>query len=199
MKTYIPHALIAALFFSSLLPAFGQNESNTVSSSESVGKPIEIHYTTLGGLSYSCDDVPLINYKDFEELIYPLNDYESMRLLKRSESSADNGKIFGAIGLAGLVTGIVGLLTTSSDQRTPFWITGIGGAVVFDIGSLFQSESQTAKFNSAQRYNRFARGQEQVLPKTPDNEKSLLPSNSKEPDSAIQKKENHPAQNQGNP
>src|SRR5581483_1764906 len=100
------------------------------------------------------------------------------RLLKKSESSESNGKIFGTVGFLGLVTGLVGILKTSSSQQTPFLITAIGGAVSFDIGNLFQTEAQTSKFNSVQRYNRFARGEEQVLPQTPQDEKALLNFNS---------------------
>ncbi len=136
--------------------------------------PIEMHYTTLSGLCYSINNVLLANNKDFENLIFPLNDYEAIRLLKRSESSTATGQIIEIIGLSGVVTGITGLLTSPAEQRAPFWIALIGGGISFDIGGFFQSESQTAKFNAVQRYNRFARGEEQVLPETPVDEKSLL-------------------------
>ena len=137
-------------------------------------KPIEISYTTLGGLSYSNENGPLESYKDFEDLVYPLRDYEATRLLKKSESSDLNAKIFGGAGLAGFLTGMVGLLVDSSKDKTGFWITAISGGIVFDIGGLFKSESQTAKFNCVQRYNRFARGESQVLPQAPADEKALL-------------------------
>ena len=136
--------------------------------------PISVDYTTLGGLRYSMGDVSLNGYAELTQVISPLNDYEASRLLKRSESSDLNGKIFSGVGLAGLLTGLVGVLTTSSNQRTPFWIAAAGGGICLDIGSLFKSEAQTAKFNCVQRYNRFARGEEQVLPKGPSDEKSLL-------------------------
>jgi hypothetical protein len=159
-------------------------------------KPIETHYTTLSGLSYSMDDEALLRDKDFETLIFPLNDYEAIRLLKRSESSASTGEIFKIVGAAGLLTGLTGLLTSPSSQRTPFWIAAVGGGISFDIGGLFQTESQTTKFGSVQRYNRFARGEEQVLPQTPQDEKSLLnfdqPVKAPIPDKPRIKKENGP-------
>jgi hypothetical protein len=137
-------------------------------------KPIEIHYTTLTGLSYFNEDGFLESYKDFEDLILPLRDYEATRLLKKSESSDLNAKIFGGAGLAGVLTGVLGLLLDSSKDKTGFWVATIGGGIVFDIGGLFKSESQTAKFNCVQRYNRFARGESQVLPQVPEDEKALL-------------------------
>lgn len=140
--------------------------------------PIEVEYYTLGGLQYSVDGRLLTHYQDFEALVFPLRDFESERLLKRSETSDLNSKVFGWVGLAGLATGIVGLLTSSSKQQAPFWASAIGGGVLIDIGNLFQTEAETAKFNCVQRYNRFARGEEQVLPEGPSDEKSLLNFNS---------------------
>jgi hypothetical protein len=141
-------------------------------------KPIEIHFTTVEGLRYTLGDDLLARDKDFEELVFPLGDFEATRLLKKSESSQLTGQILKGIGLAGLVTGLAGLLSTSSGQQTPFWLTAAGGGILFDIGGFFQSEAQTSKFNCVQRYNRFARGEEQVLPKAPQDEKSLLNFNS---------------------
>jgi len=152
--------------------ALGQNSPSPTP--EIKIKPILVQYSTLGGLRYYTEDEFLLNYKDFRELIDPLRDFESQRLLKRSESSDLNAKIFGGIGLAGLVTGVVGLLASPSNQQTGFWITAIGGGISLDISGLFRSESETAKFNCVQRYNRFARGEEQVLPKAPSDEKALL-------------------------
>jgi hypothetical protein len=148
--------------------------SNAPASNDAKLKPIEVNYTTLGGLSYSIGDEALSGYKEFEDLVLPLRDYEATRLLKRSEASEVNAKIFGTLGLAGFATGIIGVLTAPPSQQTPFWITAIGGGISIDIGGLFQSEAQTTKFNSVQRYNRFARGEEQVLPQMPRDEKSLL-------------------------
>ena len=137
-------------------------------------KPIIIHFATLGGLQYSIGDELLTSDKQFEDLIYPLRDFETARLLKKSESSHLNSMIFGVIGAAGLLTGIVGLLTTHSDRQTPFWIAAVGGGLCIDIGGLFGSESQTSKFNCVQRFDRFARGEEQILPQGPSDEKSLM-------------------------
>ncbi len=150
-----------------------ENSINTTSGSVKL-KPIEVNYTTLSGLCYSINDNFLAGNKDFEKIIFPVNDYEAIRLLKRSESSASTGQIFKIIGLLGVATGITGLLTSPVEQYAPFWITAIGGGISFDVGGLFQSEAQTAKFNAIQRYNRFARGEYQVLPQAPLDEKSLL-------------------------
>jgi hypothetical protein len=48
---------------------------------------------------------------------------------------------------------------------------------LWDISGLLGLESEAGKFNCVQRYNRFADGKEQILPKTPSDEKSLLPVN----------------------
>lgn len=137
-------------------------------------RPVEVRFSTLGGLRYAIDDVPLSSYADLERIISPLHDYEASRLLKRSESSDSNSKIFSGAGVVGLLSGLAGILANSPDKRAPFWITAAAGGVCFDIGMLFRSESSTSKFNCVQRYNRFARGEEQVLPQGPSDEKSLL-------------------------
>jgi hypothetical protein len=176
-------------FFGS--PVRAQNTSGLSDASSTKIKPVEISYSTLGGLEYSVQGSPLLNYKDFAELIRPLNDYETLRLLKKSESSSLNAALFGGAGIAGLVTGIAGLLKAPSNRQTGFWIAAIGGGLSFEIGGLFQSEAQTAKFNCVQRYNRFARGEEQVLPQAPQDEKSLL--NFKKTSEPTQGKGNTPA------
>ncbi len=170
-----PSALLPMLVMI-LLPAFSaaQKSSSPALSNETQLKPIEVEDHTLGGLQYSVDGRLLVRYQDFEQLLAPLRDYETQRLLKRSEAADGDSKIFGLVGLAGLATGVVGLLTSPSSQKGPFWVTAIGGAVAFDVGGLFQTEAQTAKFNCVQRYNRFARGEEQILPQGPSDEKSLL-------------------------
>jgi hypothetical protein len=136
--------------------------------------PVEIHCSTLFGLQYSLDDSWLLNHGDFEALISPLRDQEANRLLKKSESSAAVGTIFRLLGFAGALTGATGLLTGSANEHTGFLLTAIGGGLCVNIGGLFQSESQSAKFNCVQRYNRFARGEEQILPEAPSDERSLL-------------------------
>src|SRR5665811_585383 len=96
-------------------PAFAQNNPDQPGATNHKLKPIEISYTTLSGLCYSLDHEFLRNDKDFEDLIFPLNDYESSRLLKRSESSASIGQILKYIGLAGLLTGVTGILAVPSN------------------------------------------------------------------------------------
>jgi hypothetical protein len=154
-------------------PAWAQGENNSASVTLEL-KPIEIHYTTIGGLQYSFEEVPLTEYRQFDILVSPLRDHEATRLLKRSETASLNGTIFASVGFVGLATGVVGILTSNKDQQAGFWIAAIGGAITWDIGQLFQSEARTAKFNCVQRFNRFARGEEQVLPSAPQDEKSLL-------------------------
>jgi hypothetical protein len=136
--------------------------------------PIKIHYTTLEGLQYSFEEVPLTEYRQFEILVSPLRDYEATRLLKRSEAASLNATIFGVAGFLSLATGVVGILTSNKDQQGGFLAAAIGGAITWDIGQLFQSEARTTRFNCVQRFNRFARGEEQVLPDTPQDEKSLI-------------------------
>jgi hypothetical protein len=174
--SYHPVASLLGFIFFSLAfsPLSAQETANSSDTVEPKLIPIEINYHSLEGLQYSLQGVPLTRYPEFEALVFPLRDWEATRLLKSSETSDSNSKIFDAIGFAGLVTGVVGLLTSPSNHQPPFWITAIGGGVLIDIGGIFQMEAQGAKFNCAQRYNRFARGEEQILPKGPENEKSLL-------------------------
>jgi hypothetical protein len=173
-KKILIRLLLICLIHFVCLTASAQNTFNQPVSLDQKLKPIEVDYTTLGGLRYFNDNTFLSSYKDFGELIYPLRDFETIRLLKKSESSATKAELFGIVGFAALAAGLAGLLTTSTNQQTPFWLTAIGGGISIDIGGLFQTEAQTAKFNCVQRYNRFARGEEQVLPEAPQDEKSLL-------------------------
>jgi hypothetical protein len=154
-------------------PVWAQDDSHSASVTLEL-KPIEIRYTTIGGLQYSFEDVPLTEYRQFEILVLPLRDYEASRLLKKSEAASLNATLFGSVGFVSLAAGVVGILTSARDQQTGFWIAAIGGAITWDISQLFQSEARTTKFNCVQRFNRFARGEEQVLPKGPQDEKSLL-------------------------
>ena len=137
-------------------------------------KPIVVQDSTLFGLTYSLNDEMLLNQKDFEDIIFPLNDFESIRLLKRSASSGSVAGIFHLIGIGGVLTGLTGILASPNNRQIPYWITAIGGGITFEISGFFQSEAGTARFNAVQRYNRFARGEMQVLPQTPKDEKSLL-------------------------
>lgn len=174
--TINPKILRLALASLMVLPLLSHADDKTAKTNTNGPglKPVRIEYRTLGGFQYSIDDRLLVHDKDFEDLVAPLNDYEALRLIKKSEASEFDSGIIRAVGFAGFATGIIGILTTSSSHRTPFWVTAIGGAVLFDTGGFFQLEAQSSKFNCVQRYNRFAHGEEQVLPKGPEDEKSLL-------------------------
>ncbi len=136
--------------------------------------PIDTRLTTLDGLTYIQSGDEVRSYRDFHSIFDPLNDFETERLINHSESVWVTSKLVESAGLIGAVVGVVGLVTTSSNQ-TPWWITAAGGGVLFDIGTLFGADAQTSKFNAVQRYNRFAYGREQVLPRASVDEKSLLP------------------------
>ena len=137
--------------------------------------PIDTRLTTLDGLTYTQRGDEVKNYQDFHTIFDPLNDFETERLINHSESTLVTSKLIESAGLIGVVVGVVGLLTSPSSEQTPWWITAVGGAVVFDIGTFFGADAQTSKFNAVQRYNRFAYGREQVLPQAPTDEKSMLP------------------------
>ncbi len=173
-KNFPAWLFLLGLFSLAYSPGFAQVPPRQPVNTDQKLKPIEIHYATLTGLSYSLDSEFLFNDKEFENLIFPLNDYETTRLLKRSESSSSAGEIIKIIGFAGLLTGLTGLATSPSNQQAPFWITAITGGITIEISGFFQLEAQTAKFNCVQRYNRFARGEEQILPKATEDDKSLL-------------------------
>jgi hypothetical protein len=136
--------------------------------------PIDTRLTTLDGLTYTQSGDEVKSYQDFHSIFDPLNDFETERLINHSQSVFVTSKFVESAGLIGVVVGVVGLLTNSSNQ-TPWWITATGGGVVFDIGTFFGADAQTSKFNAIQRYNRFAYGREQALPQASVDEKSLLP------------------------
>jgi len=136
--------------------------------------PIDTRLTTLDGLTYTQSGDEVKSYQDFHSIFDPLNDFEMERLIHHSESVFVTSKLVESAGLIGVVVGVAGLLTNSSNQ-IPWLITAAGGGVVFDIGTLFGADAQTSKFNAVQRYNRFAYGREQVLPQTTTDEKSMLP------------------------
>lgn len=163
--------------FAGLLPLRAQTATVTPAApSNSINlKPIDVRFTTMDGLTYSLAGDELKSYQDFHEVMDPLKDFETQRLISRSESSRDTSGIFKMVGLLGAVVGVVGAVSSPANQQGPFLLTALGGGVLFDVSTFFASESQTAKFNAVQRYNRFAYGREQVLPQTPTDEKSLLP------------------------
>jgi hypothetical protein len=163
-------------FFAGLLPLWGQTPTVTpVVSAPLSLKPIDVRFTTMDGLTYSLAGDELKSYQDFHEVMDPLKDFETQRLINLSQSSRDTSGIFKMVGLIGAVVGVVGVVSSPANQQTPFLLTALGGGVLFDVSTFFGSESQTSKFNAVQRYNRFAYGREQVLPQTPTDEKSLLP------------------------
>jgi hypothetical protein len=166
-------SLVTLLIFR--LPLGAQTATVTPSTSASVTlRPIDARFSTLEGLTYTQGGNEIESYQDFHQIFDPLKDFETERLINHSESSLVSSKLVESAGLIGVVVGVVGLFTNSSNQ-TPWWITAAGGAVVFDIGTFFGSDAQTSKFNAVQRYNRFAYGREAILPQTPADEKSLLP------------------------
>jgi len=180
MTTGTSKKIFQVLFFSIFsmlvsfapLPVLGQTVNETMSSDLKL-RPIDARLY-LFGFVYSQGNKYLVEDRQFEELVYPLRDFEATGLLRSYESSKNKSEIFHLIGLAGLLTGLVGLLETSGDQQTPFWVTAIGGAVSYQLGGFFKLDAQAAQFNCVQRYNRFARGEEQILPQGPSDEKSLL-------------------------
>ncbi|HXL73927.1 MAG TPA: hypothetical protein VN963_09920, partial [bacterium] len=137
--------------------------------------PIDTRFSTIDGLTYTQSGDEVKSYQDFHQIFDPINDFETERLINHSESTQVTSKLVESAGLIGVVAGVAGLLTSSSNQQTPWWITAAGGAVVFDIGTFFGADAQTSRFNAVQRYNRFAYGREQVLPQAPADEKSMLP------------------------
>ena len=175
MRILVQRTLFVFLILSCAVPVRPQTSAATLDPSTVIGHPVRIEYLAIGGFRYDLDCSPLTGYKEFEDLIYPLNDFETTRFLKGSEASKDNSRILGLAGLLGVTVGMIGLLTAPSNEQTPFWISSIGGGLLWDISALLGSESEAAKFNCVQRYNRFADGKEQILPKTPQDEKSLLP------------------------
>jgi hypothetical protein len=135
----------------------------------------------LLGVLYFQEEVYLTTHEQFKGLIDPLRDHDASRYLQEDATAGEAGEIFHWVGLAGLITGLVGVLTTSGDHQAPFWGVATGGGLSFSLGNLFSGDAKAARFNAVQRYNRFARGEEQVLPKPMEDEKSLLNMDSLKP------------------
>jgi hypothetical protein len=153
--------------------------SNPVTAILSTGpaqlNPIEVRFSTLGGFNYKAGEKDLSDDREMENLISPLNDFEVNRMMKQSESSGTVCAVLGTTAVVGVVGSLVGFASTSStDNRTPYAWTYLGSMALFVVADFFGLESQTAKFNAVQRYNRFAYGEEQLLPQGPSNEKDLL-------------------------
>jgi hypothetical protein len=137
--------------------------------------PIHTHFSTLGGFEYQCAGKKLESDKDFSPFFESSNDFEVQRLFKDSQGSGTAGTILETVGGAGCVGSAVGYFSTnnSGDKTGCAWVF-ISSAVVGLVGDWFLKDAESSKFNAVQRYNRFARGQEAVLPKGPENEKDLL-------------------------
>ncbi len=136
---------------------------------------IEVRLTTLGGFGYSIQGRDLNHFEEIKERIVSINDFEASRMIKRSESSDLISKILIGLGIGGEIATIAANGGPSTNgERAGFWFPLIGCVLAAEAGSFFQLEANTAKFNAVKRYNRFARGQEQVLPQAPTDDKSLL-------------------------
>lgn len=173
----MPRYPLGLLLFLSLVPAlWGQTATptSTFTPTPILLKPIQMRQDPLLGVLYFQEGAALYSREQFKALIDPLHDYEADRLLEQEKTAGDAGEIFHWVGLAALTTGLVGVLSSSGNDQTPFWGIGIGGTLSFNLGNLFASDAKSARFNAVQRYNRFARGEEQVLPKPQEDEKSLL-------------------------
>lgn len=155
-------------------------ENNPVTVSDAAPKelkihPIDVRLSTLGGFGYSLQGREMAWPKDFEERIGSLRDFEATRLLNRSKSSGDLSQVFLGLGIGGEIAVIaLNAGTSSGGNRVGFWLPFIGSLLADEIGAYFQMESSTAKFNAVKRYNRFARGQEQVLPQASQDDKALM-------------------------
>lgn len=137
--------------------------------------PIHTHFSTWNGFEYECAGKKLESSNDFTPLFESSNDYEVQRLFKDSEGSGTVGSILGIAGGLGCLGSAVGYFSSeNSGGKTGFAWAFASSAVVGLAGDLFLKGAESGKFNAVQRYNRFARGQEAVLPKGPENEKELL-------------------------
>jgi len=138
--------------------------------------PIRTHWSFWTGMEYSLQGIRLSDNPSFEDAIFPLEDPESTRLLKDSESLGAVAGIGSALGSLGIGWGGFHLLfddhPSSHGTSVAILLTGAGLDL---IGSLLFDGSQSAKFNAVERYNQLVRGEDQALPPTPADEKSLLP------------------------
>jgi|GEM_PF-2068640 len=153
------------------------NESDDLSTAKfSKGLiPIHTHFSTLGGFEYQCSGKRLESDQDFAPLFEAANDYEAKRLFKDAESSGTTGSLLELVGGLGCLGSGMGYFTSgSSKDKTGYAWAFVSSTVVGIVGNLFLKGAESSKFNAVQRYNRFARGQEAVLPKDPENEKELL-------------------------
>ena len=174
----MPRLSLLSFFLSLVVGPYlwGQTSTPTavVTSTPVPLKPIQMREDPLLGVLYFQDGVDLYGREQFKALIDPLHDYEANRLFQEEGAAGEAAEIFHWVGVAGLVTGVVGVLSASGNDQAPFWGIGAGGAISFSLGNLFAGDAKAARFNAVQRYNRFARGEEQLLPRPQEDEKSLL-------------------------
>jgi hypothetical protein len=102
------HRSLAAYLFILLisfspLSLWGQIPAATPSGATTVlnFKPIDVRFTTVDGLTYSLGDDALKSYQDFHEVMDPLKDFETQRLINRSASSQETSNILRMVGLIG--------------------------------------------------------------------------------------------------
>jgi len=157
----------------------GPSSDSSPSAQEMKIQPIDVRLSTLGGWGYSVRGKELRWPDDFDKRIDDLNDFEAGRLIKKSKSSGFISQILNGLGIGGEIA-IIALHPGSNNggDRIGFWFPLIGSFLAVETGAYFQMEATTAKFNAVKRYNRFARGEEQVLPQGPQDEKSLMDFNS---------------------
>ena len=138
--------------------------------------PIQTRWSFWDGMEYSLNGEKLSGTSSLEDAIFPLNDPESTRLLKNSETTGWIGGIGWTLGTLTAGWGAGNLLFNDSPStnstHVAFLLTGLG---VDLIASLWGLDSQSSKYNAVERYNRVVRGEDQPLPQAPVDEKSLLP------------------------
>jgi hypothetical protein len=117
----------------------------------------------------------LADQRDFENKFSATNDFEVQRLFRDSEGQGAAGTWLAILGGAGGLGTAMGYFTSSNtNEKTAYACAFAASTILFGLGECFLKEGESAKFNAVQRYNRFARGQEAVLPQGPKNEKDLL-------------------------
>jgi hypothetical protein len=136
---------------------------------------IKTSWSTWNGFEYESDGKRLADQRDFENKFSATNDFEVQRLFRDSEGQGAAGTWLAILGGAGGLGTAMGYFTSSNtNEKTAYACAFAASTILFGLGECFLKEGESAKFNAVQRYNRFARGQEAVLPQGPKNEKDLL-------------------------
>ncbi len=137
--------------------------------------PIHSCFSTLNGFEYECAGKKLGSDSDFKTLFVKSNDFEVQHQFSECEANGTTGSVLAVIGGAGCLGSAVGYFSTADSNDKTACVWGFAfSAVVGMLGELFLKGAESAKFNAVQRYNRFALGQEAVLPQGPKDEKDLL-------------------------